>query len=49
MISSIADVPSKLSNAIELGATDIISKPFNAEEVRAMLLSSCGAQVSRHN
>lgn len=39
MISSIADVPAKLSQAIELGARDVMPKPFNAEEIRAMLLS----------
>lgn len=39
MISSIADMPTKLSQAIELGARDIISKPFNREEIQAMLMS----------
>ncbi|MDD9947349.1 MAG: response regulator [Myxococcales bacterium] len=39
MISSIADVPAKLSQAIELGARDVISKPFNREEIHAMLLA----------
>lgn len=37
MISSIADVPSKLAQAITLGARDIMPKPFNGEEIRAML------------
>ena len=39
MISSIADVPAKLSKAIELGARDIIAKPFDREEIQAMLLA----------
>lgn len=38
MISSIAEVPSKLSQAISLGARDIMPKPFDVEQVRAMLL-----------
>lgn len=40
MISSIADMPSKLSTAIEIGARDILSKPFVPEDVRAMLLTA---------
>lgn len=39
MISSIAEVPSKLAQAISLGARDIMSKPFNGEEIRAMLMA----------
>lgn len=38
MVSSIADVPAKLSQAIALGVRDIIAKPFNGEDIRAMLL-----------
>ena len=38
MISSIADVPSKLRQAVALGARDIMPKPFDAEDIRAMLL-----------
>lgn len=44
MISSVADVPAKLSQAIEVGARDIMPKPFRPEDVRAMLL--CGAVPS---
>jgi len=39
MISSLADVPTRLTQAIELGARDVISKPFNREEIQAMLLA----------
>lgn len=44
MISSIADVPAKLGQAIELGARDVMAKPFNAEEVTAMLISGADTQ-----
>lgn len=44
MVSSIADMPAKLSQAIEMGARDIMAKPFSAEEVTAMLISGSDSQ-----
>ena len=38
MISSVGDAPSRLAEAIDLGARNVLAKPFEREEVIAMLL-----------
>ena len=38
MISSVGDAPSRLAEAIEMGARNVLAKPFRPEDVFAMLL-----------